>query len=210
MTVCIECSSSVPAEMKYKLYCSFCNKKIDRYTEVNNAYIIIDLILIKERVFRHFLLNSRIDWLKITMLAIVHLCSIVSIRVANLQINPLTIHADQQMEIDFFYSNTVLQITSACIYIACLKVVFSSIATKMVVYSLLVSSFFNHIKIVFSLWKYEVVQYFIIIEILSCCGNVFALNCIDGDFTKVFSTVFTAKLISLAVPLSVVNAYCKA
>lgn len=205
MTVCIECSSSVPDEMRSKLYCPFCSKKIDKYTEVNNTYTIIDLLLLKESVFRHLFLNSPFSRWDFAILIFVHLCSIASIKISNLRISPLIIHADRLVEIDFHYSSIHIQLLSIFIYFACLRVVFNKIKFQVFLYALLLSSFYNNIKIVFSMWNYNVIQYFIIIEILSCCGNIFALICIDNDFSKVFSTVLIAKVISIVIPLSIAN-----
>jgi len=58
---------------------------------------------------------------------------------------------------------------------------------------------------VFSVWNYNIIQYFIIIDMLSCCENIFALHCLDSDFTKVSSSVLIAKILSVAAPLSIAN-----
>ncbi|KAI4292500.1 hypothetical protein PAPHI01_1774 [Pancytospora philotis] len=203
MAVCIECSAPAPAQTKSKLYCQNCSSKVDKYSEVNNTLKIIDLLLLKESAFRHYLFNRQCSRCDLAKLALIYFISAVSIHLAGLQITPLKVDADRIVKIDLYYSSLWVQFTSLAIYLACLRCVFRRIDFALFLYAVLMSSFYNVFKIVFSIWNYNVVQYFIIVEILSSCGNIFALLCIEGDFATVSSTVLLAKITSIAVPLSI-------
>lgn len=193
MTVCIECSSHVVPETRSKLYCAHCHKKIDKYNEVNNTLKIMDLILLKEPIFRHFLLNSTCGSWNIAALVLLYFGALFSIRLSDLHINTLRIRADRLIEIDFFYTNVWIQLASTLIYIACLRLIFSKMGFRTFLHALLVGSFYSGVKVVFSVWNYNIIQYFIIIDMLSCCENIFALHCLDSDFTKVSSSVLMSR-----------------
>ncbi|KAM0672673.1 hypothetical protein CWI42_100110 [Ordospora colligata] len=64
MYACIECGTkSEHLFMKSSTTqqickCGSCGKRMDRYFEVNNLIKLIDLLLLKRRVFRHYLFNN--------------------------------------------------------------------------------------------------------------------------------------------------------
>ena len=205
MAVCVECSAEIPPAARLKLYCPFCNKKSDKYAEVNNTCTIIDLLLLKEAVFRHMLLNTRFSAWRLCALVLLHLCSIASVRVFGLRIGALAVNGASQFSLDFLFSDVVIQASMMATYILCLRLAFGGIRLAPLAYYVLFSSFYSLFRILFSFWKYDTVQYFVIIEILGCTGNAIALNCVDRDSAKVFSTVVLAKLVSIILPLSIAN-----
>lgn len=157
-----------------KLYCAQCHRKIDKYNEVNNTSKIMDLILLKEPMFRHFLFNSTCSNWDIATLLLLYFGAMFSIRLSDLRI-----HADRLIEIKFFYTNIWIQLASTLIYVTCLRLVFCRMQLRTLLHALLVETFYSCVKIVFSVWNYNVIQYFIIIDMLSCCGNIFALHYLD-------------------------------
>ncbi|KAI5177067.1 lipid intermediate transporter [Pancytospora epiphaga] len=205
MAVCIECSTQATPGAQSKLYCRSCHKKMDKYYEVNNTLKIIDLILLKEPIFRHFLFNSAHSNWNIAMLIFFYFCALCSIRISDLQISTLKIRTDKLIEINLFYTSIITQLTTTFIYVACLRLAFSKISFRSFIHALLVGSFYSGFKIVFSVWNYNVVHYFIIIDILSACGNMFALYCLESDFTKVSSSILMAKILSVVLSLNIAH-----
>lgn len=196
MTICVECAAEIPWEMKARLYCLFCNKKANKYIQVAHTYKIIDLLLLKDTIFRHFLINNTLNHSTLLILFILHVFSIISIRLARLNIRPLILYGAHTIQIDFYFSSTFVHLLIPIVYIVILKLCLWNISLPILIRCVLFSSFYNFFKMVFSLWKYSFVQYFIIVEALCCTGNIVALYCISKDFHRVFSIVFTAKILS--------------
>ncbi|CAD27039.1 hypothetical protein [Encephalitozoon cuniculi GB-M1] len=78
MYVCIECGSRAKhlflrnSSAQQVSRCPSCNRKMDRYFELNGLIKLIDLLLLKRRIFRHYLFNSKRDFTKdvLIMLAV--------------------------------------------------------------------------------------------------------------------------------------------
>ncbi|AFM98958.1 hypothetical protein EHEL_090630 [Encephalitozoon hellem ATCC 50504] len=68
MYVCIECGCRAKqlflknSSAKQISKCLVCCKKMDRYFELNGLMKLIDLLLLKRRIFRHYLFNNKKDF----------------------------------------------------------------------------------------------------------------------------------------------------
>lgn len=199
MVVCIECGAAVAMQRKYQQNCLVCKRKTDKYDEVSHTYKILDLLLLKESVFRHFLINKQIASGAWALLLVLHVVSIFSIQLADLQVKPFILQTSHPVEVDLFFSSAIPHLLIFVLHAIFLKIGLGGIRFSVIVKSLLFSSFYSFFKMAFALWKYTHAQYFIIVEILSCSGTIVAFHCLGEHFQKALSVVCTAKLLSVAI-----------
>lgn len=206
MVVCVECAEIVEHRVLKIPYCKNCNCKADKYIEINNAYKIIDLLLMKASVYRHFLLNTDSTLWSIGTLLILHYLAIISISLFEIQISALTIEGIEIFSIGPLLFNLYIQLASTGLYLLLLCIGFYKVSPYIILYITLFSSYFNILKIVFSMWQCTTVQHFIVIDVLNLVSNVTALSCIKKNDSGIFSTVFICKILSILIPILVTQA----
>jgi lipid intermediate transporter len=202
MLVCIECNVKADHNLKDKTLCVECAKKIDKYMEVNLTLKIIDLLLLKKPVFKHFLINNKFYTISFVNLVLTHLSCEILISFADFSVSNLIIKGERTLEINLRYSSLLAQILGNMVYMSILSICFPLLDRKKLLSAVLFSSFFNYFKILFALWSYREVKYFLIIEILNCAANALALDCYENDVIKVGSSVILSKILSLALVVS--------
>lgn len=190
---CIECKGSADDSNHKKIMCKLCGKKIDKYTQLNNTYSIIDCLLLKDQVFRHFILNNKNTTDGIFQLLIIHFSVLLVIKLSNLRISKVII---KDLYLDLQIESPMFQILCFTTYLAILSLFLSRIGAAKLLFCILFSSFFSIFKVIFALWQYKDIQYYLIVEILNCCSNICALKCFDNNHLKICILVMLSKIAS--------------
>lgn len=198
MKVCIECGANQTSNNKS--FCNKCGNKIDKYTEMSETLCMIDLILLKEPVFKHFIINKQFRIENNILIVLLYILSILSPAINEMhkmsekyKINKLKIGLGT--EIDLGYSKITIQIASIILYILFIKILFNNIKISKIINITIFSSFFMHLRIAFSLWKYSEIQYYILSDILMCLGNICGMSCYESK-DKAYAGVILAKVLS--------------
>ncbi|ELA41995.1 uncharacterized protein VICG_01012 [Vittaforma corneae ATCC 50505] len=199
---CVECRRrSVDSENK-KIICTFCGKKIDKYTQANDTFKHIDCLLLKDQVFRHYLINHKITLDRFVCIYIWQLIPNILLHFSNVSISKMQI---EELEVNLYFGNVLFQVTSQAFYTLLLYTLLGSVPFFKLLYSIHFSSFYNLFKIVFAVWEYKEIQFYAILEILNCCSNVCALKCFDEDHLKICSTVLISKIASYGILVYIFN-----
>lgn len=205
MLFCIECKMKQNPAEKKKILCKACGNKIDKYTQVNSTYKFIDYLLLKEKVFRHFLLNSPVSPSKILAVLILQILPSMFLRLSNLHLSKL--HIDDS-PVDMMMDNLYVEMLRIGTYIILLYFFLRDIPFLSVVYFSCFSSFFSFFKILFILWEYEEIRFYLILDFLNCCSNITAFKCIEDDYLKVFSSVVISRGLShLITFITIINLF---
>ncbi|KAM0680405.1 sterol homeostasis protein [Glugoides intestinalis] len=203
---CIECKGFVNDLKNKKVMCKYCGKKIDKYMQLNNTYKLIDCLLLKDQVFRHFILNNKNTTYSIFEQLGIHFSVLLIIKLSNLRITKVFFKG---FYLDLQFESPMFQIFSFVVYILLLNIFTHRIRFSTLLFCILFSSFFNIFKIIFSFWQYNDIQYYLIIEILNCCSNICALKCFDNSHLKLCWFVILSKLASFILTKGVFNYYYK-
>ena len=192
--ICVECKSKVPIENTKKIHCLKCNYKIDKYSQTSLTLQYIDCLLLKPQIYAHFLVNCRISnsrlfstmLLQLLCILIGHLTYISNVEIPLL--SQYAIMFDFRFQFPYFVTYLILN----C-------VIFRHIGIKNVIFILLFSSFFNLFKILFAIWKYDIIFPYFILEILNLCSNVVAMKCFIPSHMKIFVHILVSKAFSFCI-----------
>lgn len=164
------------------LKCKKCTKSIDKYFELNNTLLLIDLLLLKKEVIRHVIYNRLITpqrFVSYTILLylsnIFKCCTIYSLP-------------------DFFE-------TSICLFMEfMLYFVFIKIYLKLEwrnIRQTLLLSFYWIFYYFMVIWKYEEMEYTIIVEFFVLVSNSVGLSCVcDCRLEEVFISCLISRILS--------------
>ncbi|AFN83722.1 putative membrane protein [Encephalitozoon romaleae SJ-2008] len=182
MHVCIECGSRAKqlflknSSAKQISKCLVCCKKMDRYFELNGMMKLIDLLLLKRRIFRHYLFNNKKDFTRSVLL-------MLTVKILTAPI--LQHHKTLRL---FFSGEGLDNVSIAAIPIICRDVIESLMETLLflvLVYAvfhrcigfiklssaLLLSSFYYLFIFIMIVWKYQWEEYLLVIEFLCVASN---------------------------------------
>lgn len=182
MYVCIECGSRAKqlflknSSAKQISKCMVCCKKMDKYFELNGLMKLIDLLLLKRRIFRHYLFNNKKDFTRSVLL-------MLGVKILT---GPILQH---HKTLRLFFSGEGLDNASiAAIPIICRDAMGSLMETVLflaLVYgvfhrsigfvklssALLLSSFYYLFIFIMIVWKYQWEEYLLVIEFLCMASN---------------------------------------
>lgn len=190
---CIECENQ---NQNKKFLCKFCGKKTDKYLYTSNTYKFIDCILLKDQVYRHFILNHKINIESLFYTAILYFLPNILIFFSNIKISKLEL---DDLLIDFHFDNIIFQVFNQILYLFILIVIFKNISKDLLIYSICFSSFFSFFKIFFIIWECQDVQFYVILDILNCCSNVCALKCFQKNPMYICMVVLGSKIFSYII-----------
>lgn len=169
------------------------------YREVTSTYRIIDLILLKKGVFRHYLLNRPAGTLYLLALLLCHVVTFYAPQICNLKVQRLAVISEEFTEIELFYSNAFLQTCLFIAYVSSLTFLCRNTGVFLVIYSIVFSSFFNFIKMLLVLWNSTQPEYFILVDLLCCCSNTVAFSSIARDSTPRLSSTILLRMLCMAM-----------
>lgn len=198
--ICVECMSEVTSEYKKKVICKYCNKKIDKYRQTSNSLKYIDCLLLKPQIFVHFLINFEISNIRLVRTSLLQLLSIFTMNSAYANDKKA-----MNVTLDINISECSFQILSFISYFTLMCLSFRKLGIRKALFTLLFSSFFNLFKLMFSLWRYESIYSYLILEVLNFCSNVAAFKCFDSDHKRVFTSVLTCKVLSYAITVFITS-----
>lgn len=188
MYVCTECGRRAKqlflknSSTKQVSRCMSCNSKMDRYFELNNLMKAIDLLLLKRRVFRHYLFNSRKDFTPsaLGMLAMKALAGpVINHHQALRRLlskgyldGPVLIPDVMSVSMDILKG--LLETT---LLLVLLFAVFHRHAGFARLSSaLLLSSFYYLFIFIMVMWKYQWEEYFLVMDFLSTVSNSIVIS----------------------------------
>lgn len=205
MPVCVECLNTKSQQEYEKVVCVQCGKKTDKYREVNTTYRLIDLLLLKEGVFRHYLINKRTSMVELFILVLLHSLTFLITQISQIEIKLLIIKGNPSYSIDMCYTDAYVQASLFILYTAGLVLLFKQLDVLLVVRAVLFSSFPNIFKILLVLWEYSQPQYYIILDLINSYSNIVALSTLTNDFRISLSTIFLLKLICMLIVVIIKN-----
>lgn len=156
--------------------CHSCGKKLDKYMQANDALKHIDILLLKEQVFNHELLNVEITSLRYAKFLLLYILTKLVVP-----------------------CNFKRQILKDLFYILFLKVSLARIRFFNLSFAIFFSSFFSYFKIVFMFLNYEHAAYDRILEFLDFCSNVCAIKSLEKNYFTIFSGFILSKMLALAL-----------
>jgi lipid intermediate transporter len=181
MYVCIECGARAKDVFlrRYSVLqvakCASCSRSIDRYFELNDTIKLVDLLLIKRRVFRHFLFNLRRDYtlplllmLAVLLLAepVFRLHRILGVPDSHVLVYSLT----------FLYPAVLRRLCEVALWMAFSYAALHSHASLPRLFQTLVLSSYYHLFIfVMMVWEYPGDEHLLVIEFLSQISNSVAV-----------------------------------
>jgi lipid intermediate transporter len=186
MFVCINCgirySNMYTINSNNILKCKKCTKRIDKYFELNNTLLLIDLLLLKKEVIRHIIYNRMITTKRFgTYTSLLYLSNILRF-CANYSLSDVlscSVYLFMEFMLYFIFIKTYLKLE-----------------WKNIRQTLLLSFywFFYYFMVI---WKYEEIEYTIIVEFLVLVGNSVGLSCVcDYRLEEVFITCFVSRILS--------------
>lgn len=205
MPVCVECLNTKSQQEYEKVVCVQCGKKTDKYREVNTTYRLIDLLLLKEGVFRHYLINKRTSMVELFILVLLHSLTFLITQISQIEIKLLIIKGNPSYSIDMCYTDAYVQASLFILYTAGLVLLFKQLNVLLVVRAVLFSSFPNIFKILLVLWEYSQPQYYIILDLINSYSNIVALSTLTNDFRISLSTILLLKLICMLIVVIIKN-----
>lgn len=205
MPVCVECLNTKSQQEYEKVVCVQCGKKTDKYREVNTTYRLIDLLLLKEGVFRHYLINKRTSMVELFILVLLHSLTFLITQISQIEIKLLIIKGNPSYSIDMCYTDAYVQASLFILYTAGLILLFKQLDVLLVVRAVLFSSFPNIFKILLVLWEYSQPQYYIILDLINSYSNIVALSTLTNDFRISLSTILLLKLICMLIVVIIKN-----
>lgn len=196
--ICVECREPASDHGTTKTLCIHCNRRIDRYAQTSDTHRYVDCLLLKDQVFRHYLLNTEITPSRYLKVSLLQLVSMMVLQV------PTGIPKSGSA-LGLHFTELKVQLLITPLYILLLGTAFRSVGWYKITFIVLFSSFFSYFRIVFVLWEYRDPQYHAVLELLNCCANITALKCFDSHRLKVLLFVLLSRAICLFVVLELRN-----
>ncbi|ADM12191.1 uncharacterized protein Eint_090620 [Encephalitozoon intestinalis ATCC 50506] len=188
MYVCIECGNRAKhlflknSSAKQISRCQLCSKKMDRYFELNSLMKLVDLLLLKRRIFRHYLFNNKKDLTR----------SALFMLIAKVLTGPI-LHHHGALRILFFGESSGKVNLIATIATICRDALESLVETVLLLVlaftvfhrhvrflklssSLLLSSFYYLFIFIMIMWKYQWEEYLLVIEFLCIASNSIVIS----------------------------------
>lgn len=190
--ICVECRESENSHRRAGTLCATCNKTIDRYAQACETYRYIDCLLLKDQVFRHYLLNIGITPSRYLKIVLLQLVSTIVLQIPSGSLVPSSASCLTELQ---------AQVLITLLYVCLLCAIFRSIGWYKIAFAVLFSSFFNYFRIIFVLWEYRDPQYHAVLELLNCCANITALKCFNSHRLKVLLAVLFSRAICWLVVL---------
>lgn len=172
------------SSVQHILKCMHCNRKADKYFKLNRMMKIIDLLLLKRRVFRHYLFNSRESFVRRTvfMFFVVVLAKPVFQSHKALQfveknnIDTLEFAGD----ICIMYKDILKSFAKVMLWLVLVFIAFCRCSSFIRMSSaLILSSFYYNFLFIMMMWKYQEEEYLLVIDFLciACNSNVISELC---------------------------------
>lgn len=174
---CIECGTKYQHNSEKTTFCKNCHQNCDKYFEFSDTIKLLDILLMKKEIFRHYIFNyeGNSKLLKFGILMI--LCKIIyriekTCKYSGIG-NIMICIGNCLLEFLFYFSMILLTYRKN-----------DGITYKNVFDAIVVSSYYYLFILFIILWQYESVQYFYLLEVLTAFSNSVALSSMKSRESK--------------------------
>ncbi|KAF9764587.1 Protein arv1 like protein [Nosema granulosis] len=193
MFICIECGEKNKILFSSKqtvLSCKSCLKKMDKYFEVNDTLLFIDILLLKKEVFRHLIFNRKPTKIipfyflsRIAFLARYHFLFSNNLKFVYL--------------IYFLILSQSFEIVSTYVLFLVCK---NKIQIGLLWNTIVQTSFYYLFVFVMIVWGYSEIEYYILVEFLVLLSNAIGLSCVtDNSIEAMFSFLSAFKALNYLI-----------
>lgn len=183
--MCVECGCRArelllkSASVDQIQRCTGCGRRVDRYFELNSTIKLIDLLLLKRRVFRHYLFNcGKSPVLRMVLVLAAMLAAKPVFR------HQTVLHAvyEGRMPADLlpFCRSMGRSIAETLLWTGLLCIAFRRAGAVRMAAALVLSSFYHVFVFVMMVWKYQDEEYLLVTDFLCAACNAIVVSEICG------------------------------